>query len=88
MYALGFVSVFDQILDGFEGPDKTNIFNAYIQSLGEDPATYRVSENYSIPAECFAAACWAAAMHCAAAAIMLAAAQLGLSVQIPGFSSR
>eukprot|EP00878_Enallax_costatus_P035963 GHUV01040228.1.p1 GENE.GHUV01040228.1~~GHUV01040228.1.p1 ORF type:complete len:152 (-),score=31.68 GHUV01040228.1:534-989(-) len=41
VYALGFVSVFDQILDGFDGPDKTSIFNAYIKSLGEDPARYR-----------------------------------------------
>jgi photosystem II biogenesis protein Psp29 len=41
VYALGFVSVFDQILDGFDSADKSAIFSAYIEALGEDPATYR-----------------------------------------------
>lgn len=43
VYALGFVSVFDQILDGFDGAEKEKIFKAYINALGEDPAKYRVS---------------------------------------------
>jgi hypothetical protein len=43
VYALGFVSVFDQILDGFESDQKDKIFSSYINALGEDPAQYRVS---------------------------------------------
>lgn len=48
VYALGFVSVFDQILDGFDSTDKTAIFNAYIEALGEDPKKYRVSRCLAI----------------------------------------
>jgi hypothetical protein len=44
VYALGFVSVFDQILDGFDSSAKDKIFAAYVQALGEDPAKYRVSQ--------------------------------------------
>jgi hypothetical protein len=43
VYALGFVSVFDQVLDGFEEDEKTKIFTSYVEALGEDPAQYRVS---------------------------------------------
>lgn len=43
VYALGFVSVFDQVLDGFDSADKDKIWKAYVQALGEDPAQYRVS---------------------------------------------
>jgi hypothetical protein len=43
VYALGFVSVFDQILDGFDVGERDKIFSAYVQSLGEDAAQYRVS---------------------------------------------
>lgn len=40
MFALGFVSVFDQVLDGVaESSDA--IFKAYIASLDEDPGKYR-----------------------------------------------
>lgn len=42
VYALGFVSVFDQILDGFDAGEKDKIFTAYVRALGEDPAQYRV----------------------------------------------
>lgn len=42
MYALGFVSVFDQVLDGYQAGDKDAMFNAYIRALNEDPAKYRV----------------------------------------------
>lgn len=48
MYALGFVSVFDQILDGFDSPEKDKIFKAYINALGEDPAKYRVSTGAAV----------------------------------------
>lgn len=41
VYALGFVSVFDQILDGFDVGERDKIFSAYVQSLGEDAAQYR-----------------------------------------------
>jgi len=39
--ALGFVSVFDQIFDGYKWGDADAIFKAYIDALGEEPATYR-----------------------------------------------
>jgi hypothetical protein len=46
VYALGFVSVFDQILDGFDSGAKDKIFSAYITALGEDPAKYRVRTGF------------------------------------------
>jgi hypothetical protein len=42
VFALGFVSVFDQILDSFEQGERSKVFEAYISALGEDPARYRV----------------------------------------------
>eukprot|EP00877_Chromochloris_zofingiensis_P000694 jgi/Chrzof1/10625/Cz05g05190.t1_THF1[v5.2] len=39
--ALGFVSVFDQILDGYSKDDQQKIFTAYIAALGEDASQYR-----------------------------------------------
>ncbi len=41
VFALGVVSVFDQILEALPDAERTMIFNAYIQALGEDPETYR-----------------------------------------------
>ncbi|WIA12528.1 hypothetical protein OEZ86_003487 [Tetradesmus obliquus] len=41
VYALGFVSVFDQILDGFDAGDKAALFGAYVNAIGEDPSQYR-----------------------------------------------
>ena len=43
VFALGFVSVFDQIMDGFDAEEKDAVWSAYIQALNEDPAKYRVS---------------------------------------------
>lgn len=45
MFALGFVSVFDQILDSFDQGEKAKVFDAYVQALGEDPKRYRVSHD-------------------------------------------
>jgi Thylakoid formation protein len=42
LYALGFVSVFDQILDGHDATERAAIFDAYVRALDEDPACYRV----------------------------------------------
>lgn len=42
MFALGFVSVFDQIMDAFDPEEKAKVFNAYVAALGEDPKRYRV----------------------------------------------
>jgi len=42
VFALGFVSVFDQILDNFDASERTQVFDAYIHALGEDPKRYRV----------------------------------------------
>ncbi|CAL8472051.1 g11593 [Coccomyxa elongata] len=41
VFGLGFVSVFDQVLEGLKDDDRTALFNAYIASLGEDGNQYR-----------------------------------------------
>lgn len=41
VFALGVVSVFDQILEALPEQERNDIFNAYIGSLGEEPSTYR-----------------------------------------------
>lgn len=40
VFALGFVSVFDQVLDGMP-EDTGKIFKAYIEALDEDSSKYR-----------------------------------------------
>eukprot|EP00475_Leptophrys_vorax_P028881 TRINITY_DN42065_c0_g1_i1.p1 TRINITY_DN42065_c0_g1~~TRINITY_DN42065_c0_g1_i1.p1 ORF type:complete len:286 (+),score=32.89 TRINITY_DN42065_c0_g1_i1:114-971(+) len=42
VFALGFVTVFDQLLDGFpSSAEREAIFKAYIEALNEEPTTYR-----------------------------------------------
>lgn len=41
VFGLGFVSVFDQVLEGLKDDDRTALFNAYIAALGEDGNQYR-----------------------------------------------
>jgi len=42
VFALGFVSVFDQLMEGYPSEqDKATIFQAYIQALQEEPEKYR-----------------------------------------------
>lgn len=41
VFALGFVSVFDQIMDSFDPAERSKVFEAYIGALGEDPRQYR-----------------------------------------------
>ncbi|CAL5220853.1 g2937 [Coccomyxa viridis] len=41
VFALGFVSVFDQVLEGLPDGDRENLFNAYISCLDEDASKYR-----------------------------------------------
>jgi len=41
VFALGFVSVFDQITEGLPGNGPGDIFNAYMAALQEDPEQYR-----------------------------------------------
>jgi hypothetical protein len=41
VYALGFVSVFDQILDALPADERDNIFNSYLKALNQDPARFR-----------------------------------------------
>ena len=41
MFALGFVSVFDQITEGLPGDGPADIFNSYMAALQEDPEQYR-----------------------------------------------
>ena len=41
VFALGFVSVFDQITEGLPGNGPADIFNAYMAALQEDPEQYR-----------------------------------------------
>lgn len=39
--ALGFVSVFDQVLEGLPSDEQAAVFKAYIEALDEDPQQYR-----------------------------------------------
>ena len=41
MFALGFVSVFDQVLEGLPDGDREKLFQAYLSSLDEDSSKYR-----------------------------------------------
>ncbi|GFP89542.1 protein thylakoid formation 1 chloroplastic [Phtheirospermum japonicum] len=42
VFALGFVTVYDQLMDGYpSNEDREAIFKAYIEALNEDPAQYR-----------------------------------------------
>jgi Thylakoid formation protein len=41
VFALGFISVIDQILEGFPGAGKEEILQAYLQALQEDDKGYR-----------------------------------------------
>lgn len=43
LYALGLSSVLDAVLEGLEGSagDRDAVFDAFVKSLGEDPAKYR-----------------------------------------------
>ena len=41
MFALGFVSVYEQIGEGLEASERETIFTAYIKALDESPDTYR-----------------------------------------------
>ncbi|CAA0816104.1 Protein THYLAKOID FORMATION 1- chloroplastic, partial [Striga hermonthica] len=42
VFALGFVTVYDQLMDGYpSNEDRETIFKAYIEALNEDPAQYR-----------------------------------------------
>ena len=50
VYALGFVSVFEQVLDALPA-DRDAVFTAYVNALDEDPAQYR-SAFVSPPTDC------------------------------------
>jgi photosystem II biogenesis protein Psp29 len=39
--ALGFVSVFDQVLEGLPAEEQAAVFKAYVEALDEDPQQYR-----------------------------------------------
>jgi len=39
--ALGFVSVFDQIMEGLPAADQSAVLKAFIEALKEDPEQYR-----------------------------------------------
>ena len=41
VFALGFVSVFDQVLEGLPDNDRESLFKAYLSSLDEDAGKYR-----------------------------------------------
>lgn len=44
VFALGFVTVYDQLMDGYPSDeDRDAIFKAYINALKEDPEQYRFS---------------------------------------------
>lgn len=43
VFALGFVTVYDQLMDGYPSDEDRNaIFQAYINALKEDPEQYRL----------------------------------------------
>ncbi|KAF8118338.1 hypothetical protein N665_0005s0104 [Sinapis alba] len=43
VFALGFVTVYDQLMDGYPSDqDRDSIFQAYVQALNEDPNQYRI----------------------------------------------
>lgn len=41
VFALGFVSVFEQVLESLPDAERAAIFSAYVKSLGEDPEQYK-----------------------------------------------
>lgn len=41
VFGLGFVSTFDQVLDGLPEEEQTTVFDAYIRALDEEPSKYR-----------------------------------------------
>jgi hypothetical protein len=42
VFALGFVTVYDQLMEGYpSNEDRDSIFKAYITALNEDPDQYR-----------------------------------------------
>jgi hypothetical protein len=41
VFALGVVSVFEQVLESLPSEERSEIFNAYVRSIGEDPDAYR-----------------------------------------------
>lgn len=48
VFALGFVTVYDQLMEGYPGDeDREAIFQAYIKALKEDPEQYRFDYNVS-----------------------------------------
>ncbi|CAF2114469.1 hypothetical protein HID58_083135 [Brassica napus] len=43
VFALGFVTVYDQLMDGYPSDqDRDSIFQAYVEALNEDPKQYRI----------------------------------------------
>ena len=43
VFALGFVSVFDQIVEGLPEPITQEVYKAYVDALQEDPQQFRRS---------------------------------------------
>lgn len=41
IFALGFVSVFEQVLESLPDAERAAIFSAYVKSLGEEPEQYK-----------------------------------------------
>lgn len=45
VFALGFVTVYDQLMDGYPSDeDREAIFQAYIKALKEEPEQYRLED--------------------------------------------
>lgn len=69
MFALGFVSVFDQVLEGLPDGERESLFQSYISALDEDDSKYRqvpylLKRHHS----CFAIAYFQA--HCLASTLL------------------
>lgn len=49
VFALGFVTVYDQLMDGYPSDeDRAAIFQSYIKALNEEPEQYRFGYDISI----------------------------------------
>ncbi len=64
VFALGFVSVFDQIIEGIPGTAAADIFQAYMAALQEDPEKYRRYSAAGISLSASIKCCWHRTWQC------------------------
>ena len=64
VFALGFVSVFDQIIEGIPGTAAADIFQAYMAALQEDPEKYRRCSAAGLSLSASVNCCWHRTWQC------------------------